>query len=387
MISKTILQEAFQTIYHQQLEHIYFSPGRINLIGEHIDYHGGFVFPAAIQLGTYGVVSKREDRLFYFYSKQFPSKHPVQVDMKHMTFDASFGWVNYMKGVLDVVLKKGIHFSFGLNIYVDSDLPKASGLSSSASIEMLMAWILKQIYQLSFTRTELALIAQEAERNYLGVQSGIMDQLSIALGKKDHALFMNTSTLEVTYHPLDIKPYRCVIMNTNYQRTLHDSKYNERVKETFEASNRLQEHFPHARLVHLNSEDISAFEHVLKDDILLRRIRHIITEQARTLSFKKALDQKDIVKLASFLNDSHVSLKNDYEVTGKHLDVLVEASRKYAIGARMTGAGFGGCAIAFVEDKREHQMIEHVSNVYKQTFGFLPSFYTVELSDGVNDVL
>lgn len=387
MISKTTLQEAFQTIYHQQPEHLYFSPGRINLIGEHIDYHGGFVFPAAIQLGTYGVVSKREDRKFYFYSKQFPSKVPVQVDMKQMTFDASFGWVNYMKGVLDVCIKKGIHFPFGLNIYVDSDLPKASGLSSSASIEMLMAWILKQNYQLSFTKTELALIAQEAERNYLGVQSGIMDQLSIALGKKDHALFMNASSLEVTYHPLDIQPYRCVIMNTNYQRTLHDSKYNERVKETFEASKKLQEQFPHARLVHLKNEDINQYETILKDEVLLRRIRHIITEQERTLTFKKALDQKDIIKLASLLNDGHASLKNDYEVTGQHLDVLVEASSKYAIGARMTGAGFGGCAIAFVEETLEPQMIEHVSNVYQKTFGFLPSFYTVELSDGVHDVL
>lgn len=387
MIPKSILKEAFQTIYHQKPEHVYFSPGRMNLIGEHIDYHGGFVFPAAIQLGTYGVVSKRKDAKFYFYSKQFPSKVPVQVDMKHMTFDASFGWVNYMKGVLDGCLKKGIYFSFGLNIYIDSDLPKASGLSSSASIEMLMAWILKQVYQLPLSKTELALIAQEAERKYLGVQSGIMDQLSIALGKKDYALFMNTSTLEVTYHPLDIKPYRCVIMNTNYQRTLHDSKYNERVYETFEASKRLQEQFPHGRLANLNIEDINAYESVLKDDVLLRRVRHIISEQERTLSFKKALDQKDILKLATYLNASHTSLKNDYEVTGQHLDVLVEAACQYAIGARMTGAGFGGCAIAFVEDTLEHQMIEHVSNVYQKTFGFLPSFYTVELSDGVHDVL
>lgn len=383
MISKQTLFEDFKKIFKEEPDQVYFSPGRVNLIGEHIDYHGGLVFPAAIQLGTYGVIKQRKDLRFRFFSKQFPESGIATIESKNLSYTPSHGWVNYMKGVIDVCVKKGIKVHFGLDIYIDSDLPKASGLSSSASIEMLMAFILKESYQLPYTRTELALIAQEAERQYLGVQSGIMDQLSIALGKKEHALLMNTSTLEVTYHPLDINPYMCVIMNTNYQRTLQDSKYNERVIETFKASEILSDHYKHTHLTELDLKDLNNYRNILNDDVLFKRIKHIVTEQQRTLQFKDALEHKNTFLLATYLNASHKSLKEDYEVTGKHLDLIVEAALKYAIGARMTGAGFGGCAIAIIDPTQYESMIEYVTSTYTAQFGFSPSFYPVELSDGV----
>ena len=383
MISKTQLMQGFQSIYQQTAETYYVAPGRVNLIGEHIDYHGGFVFPAAIHLGTYGVVRKRHDGAFYFYSNQYSKQGVIKVDGHQVNYETSHGWVNYMKGVLSVLIKKGFTFAHGLEIYIDSDLPSASGLSSSASIEMLMAMILNDQFQLNLSMKTLAMYAQEAERSFLGVQSGIMDQLSIALGKKDHAMFMDTHTLNVEFYPVNIAPYICIIMNTNYKRKLNESKYNDRVKETLEASNILQNHFPHEHLTELDPNLLKIYQEVLNHDILFRRVKHVILEQQRTQAFKKALLNHDINLVATLLDASHQSLKDDYEVTGKHLDLIVQLSKPYALGARMTGAGFGGCAIAIVHKNNLEAMKQSISEKYYSVTQIQPSFYEVVATEGV----
>ena len=383
MISKDTLKKAFYKTFQIQAEHTYHAPGRVNLIGEHIDYHGGYVFPAAIDLGTSCAMAIRHDTYFYVYSKQFEEDGIIKIDPKDLSYDASLGWINYISSVLYVFFKKGHVFSHGLTFYIDSDLPTASGLSSSASIEMLVAYVINDVYQFGYSNEKLALFTQEAEQTFLKVHSGIMDQLSIALGKKDHAMMMHTATLKVTHHPVLIEGYSWVIMNTNYKRTLADSKYNARVKETREASLIIQTRYPHQYVSELSTEMLNDIQHVLNDDMLYNRIKHVMTESARTHQFKHALENRDLVMLGKCLNASHQSLKEDYEVTGIHLDTIVSAAQQYAVGARMTGAGFGGCAVALVNNRDLTLMTDEVYKEYMKKTSIRPSFYQVIPSDGV----
>ncbi len=380
--------DKFDKIFSSQLNKaLYFSPGRVNLIGEHIDYNGGFVFPAAISLGTYGVVSKRDDQKFLFYSENYVQDGIINIDLEHLAFNKEHGWTNYAKGVLSELIKRGYEIPFGFNLYIDGNLPTASGLSSSASLEVLVTYIANDLYQLGLSRVEMALLSQDVENGYMGMHCGIMDQLIIACGIKDHALLMNTASLEMTPSKAKFEGYELVIMNTNYKRKTTDSKYNERVSECTTALKILQHYFQIDYLCDLNPEELFKVESILKDETLYRRVKHVVTEQHRVVKAMEAMKKGDADLFGSLLNGSHESLKDDYEVTGLHLDLLVEKAISYgAIGARVTGAGFGGCAIALVKENKVVDLIENVKKEYQDKTGITPDFYQVTFEDGVHKV-
>ena len=376
--------KAFQTL--DEVNH-YYSPGRVNLIGEHIDYNGGLVFPAAISIGTHGIVGKRTDLWFHFYSANYPSEGILVVNLNDLSFKKEHGWANYAKGILQELIKRGHKIPFGFNLYVEGNLPTASGLSSSASLEVLVTFVANDLYHLGLTRIEMALLAQDVENGYMGMHCGIMDQLIISSGIKDHALLMNTATLEMTPSKAKFEGYEIVIMNTNYKRKTTDSKYNERVFECTTALKKLQHHFQIDYLCDLNPDQLNNVESILKDDTLFKRVKHVVTEQNRVVLAMTAMKKGDAALFGSLLNGSHESLKNDYEVTGLHLDLLVEKARLYgAIGARVTGAGFGGCAIALVKDELTQQLIENVGKEYQLMTGIAPDFYQVTFEDGVHKI-
>ncbi|MFP4187606.1 MAG: galactokinase [Acholeplasmataceae bacterium] len=365
----------------------YLSPGRVNLIGEHIDYHGGYVLPAAIDLGTCGVVGARKDRLFRFFSLNFKDEPVVKCSLDDLSFSEEDGWVNYAKGILWMLLKEGFQIDHGFDLLVNGDLPTASGLSSSASFELLVAYIANDLYGFDISRNDLALLAQRVENEYMGMHCGIMDQIAVALGQKDLALLTNTATLEVEPIRAVFPGYRWVIMNTNYQRKTTDSKYNERRNESHRALLKIKEVRDIEHLCELSVEEFEKVKHVIDNPIELKRARHAVSEQARVLAAKKALEAHDVEAFGQLLNESHLSLKEDYEVTGKHLDALVKSAITHgAAGARVTGAGFGGCAIALVEENAVDSFISAVEADYIKKIQLEPSFYSVEFTDGVRRV-
>lgn len=366
---------------------LYYAPGRVNLIGEHIDYNGGFVLPAAISIGTFGVVGKRSDQKLCMVSK---NENQLGVKCFHMT-DLSYlkadGWTNYVKGILFELIQSGYAIPFGFNLYIEGNLPTASGLSSSASLEVLVAYIANDLYVLNISRTDLALLAQKVENEYMGMHCGIMDQLIIANGIKDHALLMDTSTLSMTATPAAFDGHQLLIMNTNYQRKTTESKYNERVLECQQALSIIQKHHQINHLCALNVSELNGIEEMLNQKTLYQRVRHTVTEQQRTLHAMVALKNKNPILFGKLLTESHHSLKNDYEVTGYHLDVLVEsAMASGALGARVTGAGFGGCAIALVKDEDVTELKKAVHDTYIEKTGIRPDFYSVKFSDGVHKI-
>lgn len=380
--------KAFKS-YFQGHEDIrsYLSPGRVNLIGEHIDYHGGYVFPAAIDLGTCGIVGVRKDRLFRFVSLNFEDEPVITRSFDDLAFSEEDGWANYAKGILWMLVNEGFQIDHGFDLLVHGDLPTASGLSSSASLELLVAFIANDLYDLKMSRSELALLGQKVENEYMGMHCGIMDQLAIALGEKDRALLMNTATLEVKPTKAVFPGYRWVIMNTNYQRKTTDSKYNERRDESHRALLKIKKVKDIEHLCELTMEEFEAVSHVLDNPIELKRARHAVSEQARTLEARKALEAGDVEAFGRLLNESHLSLKEDYEVTGKHLDALVKSAITHgAVGARVTGAGFGGCAIALVEESSLDRFIPAVESDYIKKIQLEPSFYLVKFTDGVRRV-
>ncbi len=366
---------------------VYFSPGRINLIGEHIDYNGGFVFPAAISLGTYGVVIKREDRKIRLYSKNFKVQGIIECNLDQLAYVKDHGWANYAKGIIDYFIQKNYNISFGFDLFVSGNLPTASGLSSSASLEVLVSYIANDLYQLGLNRDEIALVSQSVENNYMGMRCGIMDQLVIARGVKNKALFMNTATLKIQEKNATFDGYQWVVMNTKYQRKTTDSKYNERRNECEQALYLIQAQYDINYLCDLKVKDLSKIKELVTDELLYRRAKHVITEQDRTIRSKIALEKGDALLFAKLLNQSHESLKTDYEVTGVHLDVLCKAARSHgAIGARVTGAGFGGCAIALVENSKLESMKQSVHQIYLEKTGLDAEFYNVTFEDGVHEV-
>ncbi|MBU1141138.1 MAG: galactokinase [Firmicutes bacterium] len=366
---------------------VYYSPGRINIIGEHIDYNGGYVFPAAISMGTYGVVSARKDHQIRLYSHNYKAQGIIIVELSSLAYQDSHGWANYAKGIINLLKQRGYKIPFGFDLYVEGNLPIASGLSSSASLEVLVAYIANDIYQLNISRVDLALLSQEVENDYMGMHCGIMDQLIIACGMKDKALLMNTVTLEMEASNATFEGYQWVIMNTNYQRKTTDSKYNERREECEQALSMLQSNYQIQYLCELSPNDLPGVRKLIHNDILYLRAKHAITEQARTKESKLALSDNDVIKFAKLLNQSHESLKNDFDVTGMHLDTLVETALAHgAIGARVTGAGFGGCAVALVENKNIERMKIKVKEIYLKKTGLNAEFYDVTFVDGASEV-
>ncbi len=333
------------------------------------------------------MVAARDDQHFRFYSANFKEQDVVECGVDQLHFDKNHGWANYAKGILYELKEREYKLPFGFDLFVEGNLPPQSGLSSSASLEVLVGFIANELYGLGLSRVEIALLGQHVENHYMGMHCGIMDQLIIAAGIKDHGILMNTDTLEMIQANAFFKGYRWLIMNTNYKRKTTDSKYNERVRECHRAKEIIQIQKKVRHLCELTPEDLSWIDPLLNDDVIIRRVRHVITEQDRTLKAKKAMEEHDVTTFAKLLDESHQSLKDDYEVTGQHLDTLVsEAKLAGAIGARVTGAGFGGCAIALVPEDKIDQVMTHVKQTYDKKTGIQPDFYLVSFEDGVKEI-
>lgn len=378
-----LIHTTYQTIFNHSPERTFFSPGRINLIGEHIDYNGGLVFPAPITQGTYASVSKREDTLVRAYSMNFEADGVITFSLEALDYDPAHGWANYVKGVIKYIKEEGFTLSHGLDMVFYGDIPNGAGLSSSASLEILTTTLLNDFCELGLTPIEAALIGKKVENLYMGLNSGIMDQSAIALGKKDHAILLNCQTLEYDYFPISLTNHRIVIMNTNKRRELADSKYNERRSECESALAKLNTVLVAPDLCSLTLDDLEANKSLLSDTEY-RRARHVISENERVKEAAKCLQANDLVHFGKLLNASHQSLCTDYEVTGLELDTLVTTAVQTpgTLGARMTGAGFGGCSIALVENDAVETFVETVNQKYLEVVGYPASFYIASIGNG-----
>ena len=378
------LRSNFATIFGAEADHTFFSPGRINLIGEHTDYNGGHVFPAAISLGTYGAARKRDDNLLRFYSANFEDKGIIEVPIEDLRFEKEHNWTNYPKGVLHFLQKAGHVIDKGMDVYVFGNIPNGSGLSSSASLELLTGIIAERLFDLKLERLDLVKIGKQTENEFIGVNSGIMDQFAIGMGADQRAIYLDTNTLEYDLVLLDLKDNVVVIMNTNKRRELADSKYNERRAECEKAVEELKQKLSIATLGELNEWDFDEYSYLIQDENRLKRARHAVLENQRTLQAQAALQAGNLEKFGCLMNASHVSLEHDYEVTGLELDTLAHTAweQEGVLGARMTGAGFGGCAIALVRKDAVEAFQKNVGQKYEEVVGYAPSFYIAEIAGG-----
>ncbi len=381
------LKETFISLYGEGENeiHLFFSPGRVNLIGEHTDYNGGYVFPCALSFGTYLVVRKNDKRLVRFATTNFDHRGEVQLDEPFEKEGKS--WFNYPVGVLNEFRKNAKEIE-GVDLLYSGDIPNGAGLSSSASIEMVTAFAMNEIFEFGKDRLELVKISQNAENNFVGVNCGIMDQFASGMGARDHALFLNCDTLDYERVPLKLEGMKIVIANTNKRRGLADSKYNERRAQCESAVEAIRKEKNIKHLSALNLDEFNALSHLISDETEKRRARHVITENTRTLGAIEALNKGDITSFGQLMNQSHDSLRDDYEVTGKELDTLVEEARKVegTIGSRMTGAGFGGCTVSIVKEDQVETFIREVGLRYKERTGLSADFYVAEIGDGSKQI-
>ena len=367
----------------------YFSPGRVNLIGEHTDYNGGHVFPCALTIGTYGVARKRADRKIRLYSENFSKMGVIETSLDDLVYRDRAGWTNYPKGIVWTFQEKGYPVEKGFDMLMYGNIPNGSGLSSSASVELLMGIILKDLFGYEdLTMINLALIGQYGENNFNGMNCGIMDQFAIAMGKKDHAIFLDTQNLQYEYAPIRMDGYKIVIAASNKKRRLTDSKYNERRAECEEALKDIQSVKKIQALGELTEEEFEQVKDAVKDPVCRKRAKHAVYENQRTIQAVKALKNNDLETFGKLMNESHVSLRDDYEVTGKELDTLVEAAWKQdgVIGSRMTGAGFGGCTVSIVKEEAVDAFIKNVGEIYEKEIGYEADFYVVEIGDGTRRI-
>lgn len=383
---KCAFKETFN-LNHEKTE-VYFSPGRVNLIGEHIDYNGGMVLPVAIDLGTYAIVSKRADRTVRVSSLNFSSLGVLSFSLDDISYRPDYDWANYPMGVFHTMIQAGHSIPYGFDILYMGDLPNGAGLSSSASIEVLTATIVNETYGLGISVEEIALLCQKSENVFNGVNCGIMDQFSIAVGKSEHALLLNCDTLAYEHVPADLGDYRIVIINTNKKRGLVDSEYNKRREECEEALGTLGKVVKIEALCDLTPKDFLAVSEQLKGDSVYKRAYHAVVENARTIKGKEALVSGDLISFGEWMYRSHDSLKNYYEVSCPELDAIVEISGKIrgVLGARMTGAGFGGCAIALVHEAHIESYKQQVSSYYNEKTGLIADFYVAKISGGASRV-
>lgn len=362
----------------------YFAPGRVNLIGEHTDYNGGHVFPCALTIGTYGAARRRDDNRLRFYSMNFEKLGVIESTLEDLVPSEEARWTNYPKGVMWAFGEKGMKVPFGMDLLLNGNIPNGSGLSSSASVEVLTGFILRDFFGFDVSNQELALIGQFSENNFNKVNCGIMDQFAIAMGKKDHAIFLDTADLSFEYAPMVLEGAKIVIASSNKKRGLGDSKYNERRSECETALAELQKVTQISTLGDLDEEAFEKYQSAIEDDIRRKRARHAVYENQRTVRAVDALKANDVKLFGQLMNASHVSLRDDYEVTGLELDTLVEEAWKVpgVIGSRMTGAGFGGCTVSIVKDEAIDGFIEKVGSAYRERIGYDADFYVVEIGDG-----
>ncbi|MCP3031500.1 galactokinase [Halobacillus sp. A1] len=378
------LKQAFQEFMDQGEEpKSFFAPGRVNLIGEHTDYNGGNVFPCALSVGTYALARKRNDTKLRLYSLNFPDLGVIEADLHQLKYDKSRDWANYPIGVTEVLQKEGFSLETGFDVVYYGNIPNGAGLSSSASIEILTAVFLKSLFNLPVDMITMVQLAQKAENEFVGVNCGIMDQFAIAAGKKDHAVILDCDSLDYKHVPLKMSGLRLVIANTNKRRGLADSKYNERRQECEKALSLLQKEMDIQALGDVTNEQFEMHSHLIEDPVIRRRAKHAVYENNRTISAVDLLEKGDMKAFGQLMNESHISLRDDYEVTGTELDALVEAAwREGAIGSRMTGAGFGGCTISIVKEDEIQAFTERVGKAYREVTDLEADFYTVEVGDG-----
>lgn len=365
---------------------IFFAPGRVNLIGEHTDYNGGHVLPCALEIGTYVLVRKTANPFIRFYSKNFPETGIITVSYDDLSYQEQHGWANYPKGII-AAFQLFCPIETGLDILYYGTIPNGSGLSSSASIELVTAVMLNELFAQHIDMLELVKMSQKVENEYVGVNCGIMDQFAVGMGKRNHAMLLNCQTLEYRYLPVSMSNCSIVIANTNKKRGLADSAYNERRATCEAALVKLQKHINIASLGDLTSEQLEEYKHFLSP-LEQQRARHAVTENERTIEAAAALEKGDLARFGELMKQSHISLRDDYEVTGTELDTLVEAAWKHegTIGARMTGAGFGGCTVNIVKDAYIPDFIERVGKEYVEKIGYEASFYVVKIGDGAREI-
>lgn len=376
------LKSAFEKIYGQHADAVYFAPGRVNLIGEHTDYNGGYVFPCALSFGTYLLIRKNGGNTVRFRSLNQPDA--VEVPLEKLTTRLENSWANYLIGVFAQFIKKGIKIDEGFDILIWGDVPTGAGLSSSASLEVVTAYALNDQLGMGYDRTELALMSQKAEHEFALVNCGIMDQFAAAQGKKDHAIFLNCDTLEFDLVPVKLNGIKVLISNTHSPHKLDSGAYNQRVAECKKAVEQLNKVRPIKYLAELTEEEFKKIESAITDETAKKRARHVVSEVQRTKDAVKALRAGDILQFGKLMNASHVSLRDDYEVTGPELDTMVEEAWKIdgVIGSRMTGGGFGGCTVSLVKDEAIDTFIKNVGAAYEAKIGIKPEFYIAEIGDG-----
>lgn len=383
-MKETVLQK-FKEIYGDaEGANVYFAPGRVNMIGEHTDYNGGHVFPCALTIGTYAAVQKRADRKLRFYSMNFESLGIIESSLDDLTPSDAAGWTNYPKGVMWAFAGRGMQMDCGLDVVLYGNIPNGSGLSSSASLEVLTGYYLKDLYGFDVTNIDLAKIGQYSENNFNGMNCGIMDQFASAMGKKDHAIFLDTADLSYQYAPLVLDGAKIVVTNSNVKHSLVNSEYNVRRSECEKALAELQTVVKIAGLGDLSEEEFEANKSAIKDEVRVRRAKHAVYENQRTIRAVEALKQNDLKLFGELMNASHVSLRDDYQVSCEEIDVLVEEAWKVegVIGSRITGGGFGGCTVSIVKDEALEAFQEKVGAAYKERVGKTADFYVVEIGDG-----
>ena len=378
------MQEVFREKFDAAQTHAYFSPGRVNLIGEHTDYNGGHVFPCAISLGTYALVAPRTDGISRLYSMNLPEQGVVQFPMHGAVKSDAYGWANYPIGVVRVMEDAGHRAAHGFDIVLYGTLPNGAGLSSSASIEVLMAVILNDELNLGIDMVELVKFSQKAENEFVGMNCGIMDQFAVGMGKKDCAILLDCNTLSYRYSKLALDGCSIVITNTNKTHSLVTSAYNERRAQCESALKALQKVKPIKALGELTNAEFDAIASAIPDPVERRRARHAVYENNRTLEAVKALEANDVKRFGELMNASHVSLRDDYEVTGPELDTLAELAwqQNGVLGSRMTGGGFAGCTVSIVRDAAIPAFEKNVGDAYTAKIGYAPSFYVANIADG-----
>ena len=383
-MKETVLKKFAEVFGDTEGVKVFFAPGRVNLIGEHTDYNGGHVFPCALTIGTYAAARKREDNKLRFYSMNFEKLGVIESKIEGLKPEKEADWTNYPKGVMWAFGERGFQIPCGMDILLNGNIPNGSGLSSSASVEVLTGAILRDFFGFEVTNQDLALIGQFSENKFNGVNCGIMDQFAIAMGKKDHAIFLDTADLSYTYAPVKLDGAKIVIACSNKKRGLGDSKYNERRSECEEALAELQKVVNIKSLGELSEEQFEEHKSAIKSEVRVRRAKHAVYENQRTLKAVAALQANDIAQFGELMNASHVSLRDDYEVTGIELDTLAEEAWKAdgVIGSRMTGAGFGGCTVSIVKDEAIDSFIKQVGEAYKAKIGYAADFYVVEIGGG-----
>ncbi len=380
------LKAEFEKKFNKPAEHIFFCPGRVNLIGEHIDYNGGMVMPCAITMGTTLLVAKNNDNVFRFRAVDFPETTDVAIQSAYSKTGPE--WFNYPVGVIHEFTKAGIELT-GLDFLFSGNLPIGSGLSSSASIEVLTAHALNEMFNAGMSKVELALLGKRVENDFMGLNSGIMDQFAVAMGKDSHAVLLNCDTLDYEYLPFKIGDYVLAIVNTNKPRKLVESKYNERFNECRTALKQLQQKLAVTHLCEVAIEDFTSNRNLINDAVVENRALHVISEDERVKKAKTALVSGDIKTFGELMYASHDSLQNLYEVSGKELDTIVDFCKTYedCIGARMTGAGFGGCAIALIKKDSFDDFSEKLTAYYNEHIGYKPGVFSSVIAEGVRTII